>query len=278
MTAETSIEYEYNPHVHVPDVTRYVEAAAEASREARERVTGVYDVTYGERPLMTCDIFPAGPDAPVHAFFHGGYWRGRDKADYSFMAPVFQDAGVTLVLPNYSLCPDVDLETIVAETASFFHWLAGNIREHGGNPDRITASGHSAGAHLVAMAHAADRADAPPPGLVRRAVLISGLYDLRPVAETTVNADIGLTDATARRLSPIHQLPHRALELALYVGGGETQSWIGQSRDFLEVLQRAGHTASLEVLGDYNHYSIAAELGEGQSPLARACVEAARSV
>ncbi|QIT56962.1 alpha/beta hydrolase [Aquisalimonas sp. 2447] len=278
MTMAASTEYEYNPHVHVPDVARYVEDAAEASRMVRKRVTGVYDVAYGERPLMTCDIFPAGPDAPVHAFFHGGYWRGRDKADYSFMAPVFQDAGVTLVLPNYSLCPEVDLETIVADTASFFHWLAKNIRGHGGNPDRITASGHSAGAHLVAMAHAADRADAPPPGLVRKAVLISGLYDLRPVVDTTVNADIGLTDTTARRLSPIRHLPHRSLELSLYVGGGETQSWIAQSRGFLAVLQRAGYAASLDVLGNHNHYSIAAELGNGQSPLARACVDAARSV
>ncbi|MFV8835776.1 alpha/beta hydrolase [Aquisalimonas sp.] len=271
---DDAIEYEYNPHMHVPDVAAYVERAARASERARACVDGVYDVAYGERPLNTCDIFPAGPDAPVHVFLHGGYWRGRDKADYSFMAPAFLEAGVTLVLPNYSLCPHADLATLVRETTACFHWL----RDHGGDygdMTRLTASGHSAGAHLLAMAHAPDF-DAPvAPGLVRRAVLVSGLFDLAPVRHTTVNADIGLDAATAEALSPMHHLPHTDLPLALYVGGGETASWIQQSRDFHTAVSKAGSRASLEVLGDHDHYSIAEELGDARSPLGRACIEAA---
>lgn len=271
---DDTIEYEYNPHVHVPDVAAYVDRAARASERARARVEGAYDIPYGDRRLTTCDIFSAGRDAPVHVFLHGGYWRGRDKADYSFMAPAFLEAGVTLVLPNYSLCPDVDLATIVRETTACFHWL----RDHGGaygDVARLTASGHSAGAHLLAMAHAPDF-DAPvAPGLVRRAVLISGLFDLAPIRHTSVNGDIGLTAEAAAALSPMHHLPYPELPLALYVGGGETASWIQQSRDFHAAVSKGGSRASLEVLGNHNHYSIAEELGDAGSPLGRACVEAA---
>lgn len=269
-----AIEYEYNPHVHVSDVATYTDRAARASEQARARVHGVYDIPYGERRLTTCDIFSAGRGAPVHVFFHGGYWRGRDKADYSFMAPAFVEAGVTLVLPNYSLCPDVDLATIVRETTACLHWL----RDHGGeygDVTRMTASGHSAGAHLLAMAHAPDFDTPVSPGLVRRAVLASGLFDLAPVRHTSVNGDIGLTAEMATALSPMHHLPHSTLPLALYVGGGETASWIQQSRDFHATVSKAGGRVSLEILGDHNHYSIAEELGDPRSPLGRACIEAA---
>ncbi len=276
MSADSRVEYEYNPHVHVPDVAAYVEAAARASQQARERIEGIYDVAYGDEPRMTCDIFPAGPDAPVHVFVHGGYWRGRDKADYSFMAPAFLDAGVTLVLPTYGLCPTVDLATIVRQIADFLGWLPERIGDYGGDPQRITASAHSAGAHLVAMAHAADRQPPARRGGVRAAVLISGLYDLLPVTQTTVNADIGLTPETARELSPQYHPPSAELPLHLMAGGGETRSWIAQSRTFFEQLQRAGHPVEFDVVGEHDHYSIAAELGDPDSPVTRACMDVVR--
>ncbi|SEP06458.1 alpha/beta hydrolase [Aquisalimonas asiatica] len=271
---DDAVEYEYNPHVHVADVPAYLDRAARASERARRQVGGVYDVAYGDRPLNTCDIFPAGPDAPVHVFLHGGYWRGRDKADYSFMAPAFLQAGVTLVLPNYSLCPHADLATLVRETSACLHWLRDHGRRHG-DMSRLTASGHSAGAHLLAMAHAPDFDTPVTPGLVRRAVLISGLYDLAPVRHTSVNTDIGLTAASAAALSPVHHLPYTDLPLTLYVGGGETASWIQQSRDFHAAVSKAGSRASLHVLGDHNHYSIAEELGDAHTPLGQACIAAA---
>ena len=40
-------------------------------------------------------------------FIHGGYWRALDKKDFSFLAPAWVDAGVSLAVVNYDLCPRV---------------------------------------------------------------------------------------------------------------------------------------------------------------------------
>ena len=45
---------------------------------------------YGDTALQKVDVFPAEPAgrtrAPIHVFFHGGYWRAQDKANFAFVA------------------------------------------------------------------------------------------------------------------------------------------------------------------------------------------------
>jgi len=48
-------------------------------------------------------------------FIHGGYWRSLDKKDFSFLAPAWVDAGVSLAVVNYDLCPKVTMEEIVRQ-------------------------------------------------------------------------------------------------------------------------------------------------------------------
>ncbi len=52
------------------------------------------DVAYGPGPRETLDlIFPdrVAPDAPLHMFVHGGYWRSGEKANYRL--PLALDCG-----------------------------------------------------------------------------------------------------------------------------------------------------------------------------------------
>ena len=74
------------------------------------------DRAYGTSPGETLDIFPARKgDGSALLFIHGGYWRSLDKKDFSFLGPAWVDAGVSLVVANYDLCPKVSVERIVAE-------------------------------------------------------------------------------------------------------------------------------------------------------------------
>ena len=57
---------------------------------------------------------------------------------------------------NYDLCPGVTLDGTVASALTGLEWVAKSIAWHGGDPARITLSGHSAGAHLVAACLATD--------------------------------------------------------------------------------------------------------------------------
>lgn len=272
---EQDLEYEYNPRISTPDVEHYLEQAALESERIRPALNGHYDVRYGPQNLMTCDIFPAGPDAPVHVFIHGGYWKSRDKSDYSFMVPAFLEAGITLIIPNYDLCPDVDLTTLVRQTASCLDWVKANGQQWGGDTSRISASGHSAGAHLLAMALSPGFEQPVAPDVLQRAVLISGLFELDPVARISVNNEIQLTPDLIEQLSPMRHRPYPGLELDILVGGDETTSWIRQSEDYHAFVKDKVAGVRFEVLPGHNHFSIVAEFSDPRSPVTRACIEAA---
>jgi len=276
MTPE-ELEYEYNPRVHVADVERYIRQASLDSEQARKTLKGHYDVPYGDQPLMNCDIFPAGRNAPIHVFIHGGYWKGRDKADYSFMVRPMLEQGITVVVANYGLCPDVDLATIVRQTACLFAWVHAHGGDYGGDVHRITTSAHSAGAHLVAMALSPEAEQPIKPGVIKAAVLVSGLYDIDPVRSISVNEDIRLTESWARALSPMFHLPYPEVTLRIVAGSGETASWVAQSERYYQQVKDHSAEVSLDLLEGHDHFSIIAELIRPDSALTRLCIESALS-
>jgi carboxylesterase type B len=111
-------------------------------------------------------------------FLHGGYWRALDKSDHSFVAPSLTQQGITVVVPNYALCPAVTIPEIVMQMVKALAWVWRHIDSWGGDASRIHVAGHSAGGHLAAMMLACDwRAYAPdlPPDLVKSVLSVSGL-------------------------------------------------------------------------------------------------------
>ena len=85
----------YNNRALVPDFADHLNHWAVASRQARDTSTCLTDLSYGDGPNETLDIFPAKAEkAPVMVFIHGGYWRALDKSDHSFVAPPFTQEGL----------------------------------------------------------------------------------------------------------------------------------------------------------------------------------------
>lgn len=250
-------EWQYNPRISTREVDLYHDRAATLSERERQVRPGFHaDVRYGEGEDDTLDIFPAGDGAPAHLFLHGGYWRGRDKRDYSFLAGPLNGAGVTLIVANYSLCPKVRLATIIEQARRCLAALPRLAGQYGYDPQGLTASGHSAGAHLLAAAlFGADR-NAPPPGNLKAATLVSGIYELEPVLGITINDIIGLRPEDVAGVSPMRMQPRTDVALDIVVGGNESPGWIAQSALFAETCQKAGAPAELLVQPDENHFSI----------------------
>jgi arylformamidase len=71
------------------------------------------DIPYGPHAAETLDFFPAGSNAPLFIFIHGGYWRLLSKNESSFCAHAFVQAGIAFAAVNYSLAPAANLDTIV---------------------------------------------------------------------------------------------------------------------------------------------------------------------
>ncbi|HEX6720303.1 MAG TPA: alpha/beta hydrolase, partial [Burkholderiaceae bacterium] len=171
--------------------------------------------------------------APVLVFIHGGYWRSLDKADHSFLAPAFVEAGATVVVPNYALCPAVTIETIALQMTRALAWVWRNPDVHSGDPNRIAVVGHSAGGHLAAMMLSCrwkDVGDDLPPKLVSGAMSISGLYDLEPIRNTPfLQQDLHLTPASVKRLSPAF-FPRPRGTLYTLAGINESDEFLRQNQ------------------------------------------------
>src|SRR5437868_4397919 len=143
------LDRQYNNRARIPEHPQIFERWHKASAAARDGLAGELDLRYGDLPGETIDVFPAAEaNAPVLVFIHGGYWRSLDKSDVSFVAPTFVNAGATVVLPNYALCPAVGIETIALQMVAALAWVWRNAGGFNGDRERIVVAGHSAGGHL----------------------------------------------------------------------------------------------------------------------------------
>jgi arylformamidase len=266
---------QYNNRELVPEHPQFFARWQESSARARSSLACQLDLRYGDMPGETLDLFPAPRgDGRCMMFIHGGYWRSLDKKDFSFLAPAWVDAGVSLAVVNYDLCPKVTIEEIVRQMLRASRWLWLNAAHYGIDRDRLYVSGHSAGGHLAAMLMCAQwpAFDARlPKDLWKGAVAISGLYDLRPLLQVDfLQQDLRLDEAAAARISPAFMPPATRAPVMSCVGGDESGEFLRQNR-LLGERWRAAFAGDVPMPGK-NHFSVCDGLAEPSSPLFQAAL------
>jgi len=197
------LRVEYNNRVRVPEKIRpswrvgyATPRLPGASRAARDCLR------FGHAKHH--DFFPADNQGPVVVFIHGGYWQAFDGSSFSHLANGLNAHGVDVAIPSYDLCPGVGVDDIIAQMRMAARELARLGRQ-------LVISGHSAGGHLAACMLATDWPviDASlPADLVVAAYAISGLFDLGPLVETSINKALHL-DAEPRRAAAPRSAEHR---------------------------------------------------------------------
>jgi len=230
-------------------------------------------VFYGINTEETLDIYPARRRAaPVFVFIHGGYWRALSKDDSGFMAPAFTEAGAMVVSLDYALAPAVTLDTIVDQVRRALVWVYRNIEQYGGDPEQIYICGSSAGGHLVGMLLEDGWHDAyqVPLTLVKGAVPISGLFDLRPLVATHINEWLRHDLADATRNSPILRPAPLQCPLIVAYAEKDTQEFKRQSNLYADIWRGLGSSVSVMDVQDTNHFDILFELAKSDSPLFKA--------
>ena len=228
MTSDYDLKY--NPRLTVSNFQELMSQWTAQSEAVRANADCVLDVPYGEDPTEKLDVFRADAESSaLLMFIHGGYWRSLDKRDFSFIAPAFTRAGVTVVVPNYALCPSVTVEAIVKQMLQATAWSYRNGVNFGAPRKPIYVAGHSAGGHLTAMmlatlwnVYAADL----PANVVKGGLSISGIYDLTEIARTpSINNDVRLTESGAIKVSPTHYPPAAGTRLYTAVGANENEGF-----------------------------------------------------
>jgi arylformamidase len=261
---------EYNNRVLFPGHPEVMARWADKSARTRSSMICYLDRQYGEGPGETLDIFPARKgDGTCMMFIHGGFWRAMDKQDFSFLAPAWVDAGVSIVAVNYDLCPKVSIEEIVKQMLRASGWLWNHAEDYGMDQDRLYIAGHSAGGHLAAMMMAAiwpvyDKA--LPRDLYKGGLAVSGVYDLRPIAQVGwLNPDLKLDEASALKVSPAFLPPATRGPLVTSVGGRESSEFKRQNA-LLGARWKSAVTADIPV-PDADHFTILDELCNQSGPL-----------
>jgi arylformamidase len=218
-------------------------------------------------------LVPAAAErAPVLVFVHGGYWQALSAADSLYLAPALHRRGWSYLAVEYTLAPHATLHTMVEQCTAALSELAEALPERG----PVVLAGHSAGGHLAAMAALVR----PSPIALHRVVLVSGVYDLRPLVHTSVNDVLGLDDAGAAALSPALQPAGGTLgavvtvEVVVAWGDNETDAFKEQSRAYADRLRADGLLVVHTECAGRHHFDIVDDLTNPVSTLGALTLEA----
>jgi arylformamidase len=277
--AAINYEVEYDNRARVPE---HVDIFARWHRDAEAFRAGAKSaeigLSYGPSPRRTIDIFPAandGPATPLALFIHGGWWRTLAPSEFSHLAGGPNAHGVTVAVAGYDLCPSVSIGDIVEQMRAACLYLWRKRRQ------RIMVFGHSAGGHLSACMLATEWKTldpAAPNDLVPAAYAISGVFDLTPLTQVSVNADLKLTDATARALSPIYWPVPAGRVLDAVVGGIESGEFLRQSKTIADAWRQGMVETRYEAVPGKNHFDVIDALADPGSAMTKRVVELARKV
>ncbi|MCU0868626.1 MAG: alpha/beta hydrolase [Burkholderiales bacterium] len=271
---QAEIDAQYDVEKSVPDFMVYARHYIDESKLARHRLRCELDVAYGPTRDEHVDVFPAAGvtrGAPVLIFIHGGYWRMLSSKEFSCVALGPVAAGIATLSVNYALAPKVSIDEIVRQCRAAVAWVWRNATQFGGDPDRIYLTGHSAGGHLTAMCLQTDWEGeyGLPADVIKGAMPISGLFDLRPLRWSLMQPALQLDDGVIRRCSPLFHVGPSKVPLSMTWGGDEPPEFARQSEDFFREWQRAGNAGEIWPQRGANHFTAIYGFEDPKSELCR---------
>ena len=260
---QEEIDRAYDPMMG-RDPAVLVKAWRERSEASRAFHRTTLDLSYGPSLAERMDIFHAdapdtnSPHAPVHVFLHGGYWRSLSHREFSFIVDDLVKAGITVAVVNYALCPQVRFSELVRQAQAAVAYVYTHAAELGVDQEQLSISGHSAGGHLCAMLMSTDWQGTfgLPSQLIRGALCVSGLYDLRPFPWSWLQPKLQLTGRDVQDFSPLWQPCRVAAPIKLVAGALESDEFARQMSCYAEHVSEQGQTVTQQLLPNDDHFSI----------------------
>lgn len=272
---QAELDAAYTQRNWAPNQTEVLARCKSASE--RFRSTRKFSrLKYGPSEIQMADIW--GPDksnGKILIFIHGGAWSGGTAADYSFVAKPFLDAGVTVVIPDFNTVQELNgnLEPMAAQVRNVIAFTFRSARSWGASPKQLFIAGHSSGAHLAAVALTSDWSTLDlKQDILKGGVLISGLYDLKPVRLSSRSRYINFDDGMEESMSPQRNLTYLTVPLTLVYGTKESPEFKRQTVDFAATVQKGKKKAETITL-NLNHFELLESLANPDSPVFQAVVK-----
>ncbi len=250
----------YDNNGAVANSAELVEARNRGSAAYRAAHAATLDIPYADGERTRFDLYPAAdPQAPCLVFIHGGYWLRNSRELFATFAEGIAAHGWSVAMPGYTLAPEASVTQIAGEMHAAMDWLAREGPAHGiAGP--VIVSGWSAGAHLATLVLGHPR--------VAAGLAISGVFELAPLRDTSMNQVLRLTAEEVQSLSPV-RLPPTPKPLAITYGTAELPTLVWDSRR-LHAMRAAAHMPGvlLPVAGA-DHFTILNELQRKDGTLVR---------
>ena len=111
------------------------------------------DLPYGISSKQMLDVVTSEKcdNSPVIIFAHGGSWRWGQKDYHRSIGKQLARCGILFITIDYRLFPEVTFPSFPKDVALSVKWARRNVKEFGGDPNKIFLMGHSAGAHSVSL-------------------------------------------------------------------------------------------------------------------------------
>lgn len=232
----------------------------------------VQNIRYGAGSRNRLDIYSpvSSGKHPVLIWVHGGSWNAGDKQLYTPLAARLVPHGIVTVLVNYGLYPNVIYPQPVHDVATAVRWTLQHIEQFGGDPQRVYVCGHSAGAHLSALALFQPQFYKPAqfhPTQLAGWIGVSGPYDLPQLLQflrdernyngAEVIAAMGGT-RNLQAVSPVQHIPPAgAMCRSLLLHGEDDKTVPAQSsRDLFTAMQANALPVELHVYPKTGHSEI----------------------
>jgi acetyl esterase/lipase len=234
-------------------------AGTDGARLARE---GVH---YGADPAQTLDIWTpeqSGAGRPVLVFIYGGGWRSGSPGEYRFIGRHYARKGYVVAVLGYRLTPGGEFPAMLEDSAKGIAWVRDHIAEHGGDPARVIAMGHSAGAYNAVMLALDPRwlaNEGVPAGYLKGVVALAGPYDFYPFTSASTRAAFGAA-ADPAATQPIRFARASAPALLLASGDADTTVKPRNSLTLAKALTAAGDPTQAVLFKDVGHAGILMKL------------------
>ena len=251
----------YDQSVYAPNQGEIRKRRIAACERALKRLGQPERVAYGPTEIEKLDIYKTNrPNAPVRIFIHGGAWRNGVAKESAYMAEMYLAAGAHFVVPDFAAVTDVggNLMTMAGQVRRAVAWVCKNAASFGGDPSRIYLAGHSSGAHLGGVVTVTDweKDFDLPRNVLKGAILISGMYDLKAVRLSKRSQYVKFDDETEEKLSTQRHLDKLHTPLILGHGTLETPEFQRQTREFAAAVKAAGKPVEFFLGDGYNHFEM----------------------
>ncbi len=107
---------------------------------------------------------------------------------------------------------------------------------------------------------------------------ISGVFDLTPLVDVTMNEELKLDVESAREASPLTWPAPKGRVFDAVVGGLESSEFLRQSRVIAETWSKGGAQTRYEAIAGMNHFTVIDPLTDPQSAMVGRLVELASRI